>query len=707
MSATGTPPPAAQVEANAPHIEQGHAPPAPQMYPPHMPPPAAPGAAVPPTASLYVGELDPSVSEAMLFEIFNMIGPVASIRVCRDAVTRRSLGYAYVNYLNAADGERALDQLNYSIIKNRPCRIMWSQRDPALRKTGQGNIFIKNLDEAIDNKALHDTFAAFGNVLSCKVATDETGKSRGYGYVHYETAESAEAAIKAVNRMLLNDKQVFVGHHISRKERQSQIDEQRSQFTNIYVKNLDTEITEAEFKAMFDEFGTITSAVLQTDHEGKSRGFGFVNFERHEEAERAVNEMNEKDIKGRPLYVGRAQKKSERQSELARSHEAAKQERQNKYAGVNLYVKNLDDDVDDDKLRAEFEAFGTITSCKVMRNERDISKGFGFVCFSTPDEATKAVTEMNNKMIGSKPLYVSLAQRRDIRRQQLEGQIMQRNQMRMQQAPMMGPGYMQPQMYYGPGPGGYPPQAGRGVMGYPQPGMMPPRGRYPPGQPPMQGMQGMPVPVPYAGGAPPQGYPPQGYGRGAPPNGPGTSRPNGAGAPPAPANAAPRPTGGAQSASTPATNGSRPAAAPAAPAAGAPPAAAPAAAPAGGIPANRPPPAGAPAAGRPPAAAAPPRNQSARPAGQATSTPTPETNSGLTSQALAAASPMEQKQMLGEMIYLQIHQSEPELAGKITGMLLEMDNSELLHLLDTPDAMHAKVQEAIAVLNDFTTKPAE
>ena len=88
----------------------------------------------------------------MLFEIFNMIGPVASIRVCRDAVTRRSLGYAYVNYLNSADGERALDSLNYSLIKGRACRIMWSQRDPALRKTGQGNIFIKNLDEGIDNK---------------------------------------------------------------------------------------------------------------------------------------------------------------------------------------------------------------------------------------------------------------------------------------------------------------------------------------------------------------------------------------------------------------------------------------------------------------------------------------------------------------------------------------------------------------------------
>lgn len=56
-------------------------------------------------------------------------------------------------------------------------------------------------------------------MLSCKVATDEQGRSKGYGFVHYETAEAAESAIKAVNGMLLNDKKVYVGYHISRKVR--------------------------------------------------------------------------------------------------------------------------------------------------------------------------------------------------------------------------------------------------------------------------------------------------------------------------------------------------------------------------------------------------------------------------------------------------------------------------------------------------------
>lgn len=116
-----------------------------------------------------------------------------------------------MNFHNKADGERALDALNYVPIKGRPIRVMWSQRDPSNRRIGAatvGNVFIKNLDPSIDSKSLHDTFSAFGDILSCKVAMDENG-SKGYGFVHYETQEAAQSAIDNVNGMLLNDRQVY------------------------------------------------------------------------------------------------------------------------------------------------------------------------------------------------------------------------------------------------------------------------------------------------------------------------------------------------------------------------------------------------------------------------------------------------------------------------------------------------------------------
>ena len=198
-------------------------------------PAAAPAGPVT-SSSLWVGELQPEVTEAMLFEIFNGVGPVASVRVCRDAVTRRSLGYAYVNFQSAADADRALDTMNYEPINGKSCRIMWCQRDPTVRRydllhffiplfvscsflsSGVGNIFVKGLDASIDNKALYDAFSIFGNILSVKVVLDGNGQSTGRGFVHFETAQDAQEAIDKADGTLLKDKKINVAHFKSRKE---------------------------------------------------------------------------------------------------------------------------------------------------------------------------------------------------------------------------------------------------------------------------------------------------------------------------------------------------------------------------------------------------------------------------------------------------------------------------------------------------------
>jgi len=574
---------------------------------------AAPGpATAAQSSSLYVGELLPEVNEAALYEIFNAIGPVSSVRVCRDAITRRSLGYAYVNFQNPADADRALETMNFEPIHGKSCRIMWCQRDPTVRRSGVGNIFVKGLDKTIDNKALYDAFSIFGNILSVKVVCDATGQSVGRGFVHFETAPDAQEAIDKADGTLLKDKKINVAHFKSRKERLEEHGRTEHQFKNVFVKNLG-DADENAVKELFAPFGEITSMTVARDAENpnKTRGFGFVCFQEFESAKRAVDELNGKQIGNLTLYVGRAMKKVERSAFLRREYENRRKEHQQRSRGVNLYVKNLDEDVDDEKLRNTFSEFGVITSARVMRDEKNNSRGFGFVCYSTQEEATRAITELNSRMIGNKPLYVALAQPKEERRQQLNIQYRQRV-VQFQR----GPGFMQPNMF--------PPQQMM-YIGGPVPqqfGARQPQGFYqqrPPGAP-RYGQQ-----------FPPAQFPPQqqaGFPRGPRPQG-GPYR----------ANQPPRPN-------TRYSNQAR-------------------------------------------------NTQLGQPMLQAPQLA--QAAQQLTSQ-LASAEPERQKQILGDALYPLVAERFPDVAGKLTGMLLQMDNSEILHLLEDTATLQQELEKANEVL---------
>ncbi|KAF7810992.1 polyadenylate-binding protein 2-like [Senna tora] len=556
------------------------------------------------TTSLYVGDLDVNVTDSQLYDLFSQAGQVVSVRVCRDLTSRRSLGYGYVNFNTAQEAARALDLLNFTPLNNKPIRVMYSHRDPSIRKSGAGNIFIKNLDKAIDHKALHDTFSAFGNILSCKVATDSSGQSKGYGFVQFDNEESAQKAIEKLNGMLLNDKQVYVGPFLRKQERDSAVD--KTKFNNVFVKNLSESTTDEDLKKSFGEFGTITSAVVMRDGDGKSKCFGFVNFENAEDAARAVDALNGKKIDDKEWYVGKAQKKSERELELKIRFEQSMKEAADKYQGANLYVKNLDDSIGDDKLRELFSPFGTITSCKVMRDPNGISRGSGFVAFSTPEEASRALLEMNGKMVVSKPLYVALAQRKEDRRARLQAQFAQMRPVaitpsvapRVPMYPPGGPGIGQ-QIFYGQGPPAIiPSQPGFGYQQQLVPGMRPGGGR--------------------RAGAVQQNQQPM------LPRGRVYRYPPGRGLPDVPM---PGVAGGMFS-----------------------------------VPYDIP--------------------------------------IGALASALANATPEQQRTMLGENLYPLVEQLEPDNAAKVTGMLLEMDQTEVLHLLESPEALKAKVAEAMDVLRN-------
>ena len=117
----------------------------------------------------------------------------------------------------------------------------------------------------------------------------------------------------------------------------------------------------------------------------------------------------------------RAQRRDVREKERREREEQRRRERALKFQGMNIYIKNLADSVTDEVLRSAFNDFGTITSAKVMFNNQGSSRGFGFVCYSSQDEANKAIAEMQGKTLCGKQIAVSIAQPKKIR-----GDFMQR-----------------------------------------------------------------------------------------------------------------------------------------------------------------------------------------------------------------------------------------------------------------------------------------
>ena len=146
----------------------------------------------------------------------------------------------------------------------------------------------------------------------------------------------------------------FVDKFKPRNERMRDGPSQR--FTNLYVKNLAEDFGEEQMRELFLPFGTINRLVVMKDEAGQSKGFGFVSYESHESAAQAVEELSGKVVGDREIYVSRAMKKSERNVFL---------NRQQSIQGVNLYIENLEEEIDDTRLREEFNKFGTITCAEV------------------------------------------------------------------------------------------------------------------------------------------------------------------------------------------------------------------------------------------------------------------------------------------------------------------------------------------------------
>jgi len=195
-------------------------------------------------------------------------------------------------------------------------------------------------------------------------------------------------------------------------------------YTCIHIKGYPESWKRGDVEELFktDRIKEPIEIDFATKDDGTSKMFSYISFDDHESAVEALKELQGKKIDDdHELVVQRLMSNFERQQMFRKEYIEQKKLTHKKYKGRNLYVKNFPMDWDQNQLHDLFSKYGKVTSAKVMKNSKDDSKGFGFVCFESEKSASMALSALNSFPIEGKPLVVNHAELKEARKERLWG----------------------------------------------------------------------------------------------------------------------------------------------------------------------------------------------------------------------------------------------------------------------------------------------
>ncbi|KAL4754953.1 hypothetical protein BDW72DRAFT_85075 [Aspergillus terricola var. indicus] len=284
--------------------------------------------------ALYVGGLDPRVTEDILKQIFETTGHVISVKIIPDKNQFNSKGanYGFVEFDDPGAAERAMQTLNGRRIHQSEIRVNWAYQSNTANKEDTSNhfhIFVGDLSNEVNDEVLLQAFSAFGSVSEARVMWDmKTGRSRGYGFVAFRERADAEKALNSMDGEWLGSRAIrcnwanqkgqpsisqqqamaamgmtpttpFGHHHFPTHGIQSYdmvVQQTPAWQTTCYVGNLTPYTTQNDIVPLFQNFGYVIETRMQAD-----RGFAFIKMDTHENAASAICQLNGYNVNGRPL----------------------------------------------------------------------------------------------------------------------------------------------------------------------------------------------------------------------------------------------------------------------------------------------------------------------------------------------------------------------------------------------------------------------
>ncbi|XP_058001894.1 oligouridylate-binding protein 1 isoform X1 [Hevea brasiliensis] len=269
--------------------------------------------------SVYVGNIQPQVTEPLLLEVFSNAGSIEGFKLIR----KEKSSYGFVDYFDHRSADLAIVTLNGRHLFGQPIKINWayarSQREDT---SGHFNVFVGDLSPEVTDAMLYACFSVCHNCSDARVMWDQkTGRSRGFGFVSFRSQQDAQNAINDLNGKWLGSRQIrcnwatkgassnddkqisdaksFV--ELTNEDDQENNDdapENNLQYTTVYVGNLSPEVTSVDLHKHFHALGvgTIEDVWVQRD-----KGFGFVRYSTHTEAALAIQMGNARILCGNPI----------------------------------------------------------------------------------------------------------------------------------------------------------------------------------------------------------------------------------------------------------------------------------------------------------------------------------------------------------------------------------------------------------------------
>lgn len=393
---------------------------------------------------VYVGNLSWDVTCVELAEHMKTTGSEVTRADVLASPDGRSKGCGIVEFATAEGASRAVLTLNDTELMGRQIFVREDREDgsgggyytqqPAGAVTGDEDnsnggavaaadgqnrrVYVGNLSWEVAWQDLKDHMRESGEVIYAEVMTEADGRSKGCGIVEYATSEGAKEAIATMTDTELKGRMIFV-----REDRETgsgggvggggfkQAGGGRGG-TSVYVGNLAYETSWQDLKDHMRKAGNVDQAnVLQQD-DGRSKGCGIVVYQNQRDAARAIRELQNSLLDGRPIFVredreqGGGRGRGNRQNRGKSDNNFS--ESSSSTPGTQLFVGNLSWDTNWRDLKDFFSKCGEVERADVAEAPDGKKKGFGTVRFFNAKDAANAIEQLNGMELQGRDLLVRI-----------------------------------------------------------------------------------------------------------------------------------------------------------------------------------------------------------------------------------------------------------------------------------------------------------